>query len=450
MTECVRATLTPYQTNGKDLDESESIPFDFNPETLTLKVQSGEQKDRRRRGNQQVQNVGASTATLSFEAIFDMTRPASATDTRVREPEENDVRTKTGKIAALLQVEKKGKKPAPRRVRFCWGSFVFDGIVKSHSETFDYFSPDGVPLRSKVSVAIDEQDFRYSKEPRKAASQRASGGDAGNATANATGGGSSASDGARPPADLSLGIDIGLDVDVGLQAGAGIPLDAKSSFEVFGADAIEAGIGAAVDLGRSIGSAAGRALSSARSITSVAPGPWAPDGPTPGTAAAEIASLVHAQRAFGRSPTAPRRGAGQFSASRPVEPIASTTGGPSSARTGAPVTGEQARAISSTTPRPIPVVGSPPMTASGYATSTASPIFSIQHPRTPERITSGGTRPSWDPPTTEELRKAARPAKQPGATHSPGCGCASRCSCGGRGGGCSCGGDARHGGRPSW
>ena len=52
---------------GGELVETEkTIELDFNPETLTVRVQSGQEQDSKRRGNQQVQHVGNATATLSI------------------------------------------------------------------------------------------------------------------------------------------------------------------------------------------------------------------------------------------------------------------------------------------------------------------------------------------------------------------------------------------------
>src|SRR5690242_19060108 len=64
-----RAKLVPYDAGSKTLQTAKAIKFDFNPETLTLKVSTGQQQDKSRRGRQQVQSVGASSATLNFEAI---------------------------------------------------------------------------------------------------------------------------------------------------------------------------------------------------------------------------------------------------------------------------------------------------------------------------------------------------------------------------------------------
>ena len=58
-----RAKLVPFDAGGRNPQEARAIPLDFNPETLTLKVSGGEQRDRSRLGRQQVQNVGASKAT---------------------------------------------------------------------------------------------------------------------------------------------------------------------------------------------------------------------------------------------------------------------------------------------------------------------------------------------------------------------------------------------------
>ena len=97
-----RAKLVPFDAGGRDPQESRAIPLDFNPETLTLKVSGGEQRDRSRRGRQQVQNVGSSKATLSFECYFDSTRPRDddANDDAGGE-EMLDVRVRTNELGGL-------------------------------------------------------------------------------------------------------------------------------------------------------------------------------------------------------------------------------------------------------------------------------------------------------------------------------------------------------------
>ena len=43
----------------------------------------------------------------------------------------------------------------PRRpLRFVWGEFRFDGHVEALEETLDSFSPDGRPLRARLSLSL--------------------------------------------------------------------------------------------------------------------------------------------------------------------------------------------------------------------------------------------------------------------------------------------------------
>lgn len=132
MTQLSRALLIPFDDRAAAPNDAATIALDFNPETLVFRV--------------------AGVSTLSFEAIFDTTRPK---DTPADEPdgasiEQLDVRRRTGPIAALAR-------GAPKRVRFVWGSIVFDGVVEGYTEVLEYFSPEGVPLRSRVSVSMRER-----------------------------------------------------------------------------------------------------------------------------------------------------------------------------------------------------------------------------------------------------------------------------------------------------
>lgn len=414
---CVSASLIPYKTNGNDLDTGKEIPFDFNPETLALEVRSGEQSDRRRRGNQQVQHVGASTATLSFDAIFDMTRPSEQASQRPgaeqgegAQSEDLDVRRKTLPIALLLQVEKKGKKPSPRRVRFCWGNFLFDGIIKSYSENFDYFSAEGVPLRSKVSLRIEEQDFRYSVEPAEARQQqREPSANEAKEVAQSNGldslfdlsePGGSFSLRADLDVDLQLdvgfdvdvGVDVGLDADLGLQAGAGFSMSADAALDVFGSASLQANLGAGVDLGLALRGALG-----GRTAVATSGSAWAPAGPAPGTSAAEIAASVHQNRAFGRSTDVPRAGSGNFQASDAIrEPAVSAA----AERERLPGTRDPLDDLPAPLPAritpPLPVQGSPPLAPARYAPRRPEAAFARERERRPELPANTARRPSWE------------------------------------------------------
>jgi hypothetical protein len=304
-----RASITPFDEAGRTTQDDQKVPFDFNPETLTLKTSAGVARDKARQGRQQVQHAGATSATLNFEAVFDATRPRDNAGGRTATNEEElDVRQRTRPLALLVQApeaesgESGGDaQPAPRRVQFRWGSIVFNGLITSYQETFDFFSPGGVPLRSKVQITLTEQEFRYEIDSSERARARAAAGFAAGAGFSASfSAGFSASFSASFSAGLSLDAELGLSGNIGLSAGAGMSLSAEAAVDLFGAAALGTG-GAAV--GRS-GVGAGIATMGG-TVQALAPSPWAPEGPPPGSQAAGLAAVVAAQRASGLAVAAP-------------------------------------------------------------------------------------------------------------------------------------------------
>ena len=394
-----RAKLVPFDAGGRDPQEARAIPLDFNPETLTLKVSGGEQRDRSRRGRQQVQNVGASKATLSFECIFDSTRPRDGTDGDAGSGGEEmlDVRTRTKPIADLLQVYGSGREQAPRRVQFRWGTLIFNGVISQHQEVFDYFSPSGVPLRSKLSITLTEQEFRYEVSATDAAQRRQAVEQASaSARSQAAAAGAGSLMGGGSGLDLSAGFELsaglnldlnldmslsaqvglsaslGLSADIGVSVGAGIALDASAAVDLFG----PAALGTGADLGRS-----GVAIpqpSPGLAAAGVPPNPWAPDGPAPGSRAAGLAAVVSSQRA----------------------------GGAASAAT----------AGSGTRP-PLPVRGSPPL-ASLRTPAAGAPLFA---PRSAPTPAAGERRPPWE--TLPAAVSTTTPRPHTTACSCGGCGC---------------------------
>jgi hypothetical protein len=325
-----KASLIPFgdPPNANQPDAARAIPFDFNPETLTLKVSSGEARDAARRGRQQTQNVGASQATLSFDCLFDSTRPRSSDGpgSENGSVERRDVRRRTKAIADLLQVTEPGRQPTPRRVRFLWGSFSFDGVVSQHQELFDYFSAEGVPLRSKVTLTLTEKDFRYDVTAEQAAPLRDG--------AATLGSGSGAADAppSIPPgpeqrreaalaAILVPGVPRPSAVQIGRSFAAGIPLQAREALALFGSTALPAGAA----LPRAI-QASSSGLTTARTISTAQPGrptsPWGRDAAPAGSAAAGLAGRVVAQRQAGLDPgPAQRRPSDKPQAPAPTPPI---------------------------------------------------------------------------------------------------------------------------------
>jgi hypothetical protein len=339
----VRASIVPFDEAGKEPVEDEAVLFDFNPETLTLKTSAPQSRDGARQGRQQVQNVGTTSATLNFEAVFDSTRPRDGEDGRAPITEEElDVRVRTRPLALLIQsAESEGAsgdkkaQPAPKRVQFRWGSIIFNGLITSYQETFDYFAPGGVPLRSKVQLTLTEQEFRYEIDSKARAAEKAAGGpspqsarDAASAAgadslfdlslglsfglsvgfAAGFSAGFSADFSFGFEADFSLEAEFGLDVDIGLSVGAGISLSADVAVDVFGPEALGTGGATAGKAGISAKTAStgGSAAAEApKGSIAIAPNPWAPDGPAPGSQAAAITAIVIGNRAAGIALAAP-------------------------------------------------------------------------------------------------------------------------------------------------
>lgn len=398
----VKAKLIPFRDppNANAPDQAREIPFDFNPETLTFKVSTGQARDSARQGRQQTQNVAASQATLSFECIFDSTRPrdSDGANSLSSPVKDRDVRKRTKAIADLLQDVDPGKASVPRRVRFLWGEFLFDGVVSQHQETFDYFSADGVPLRSKVALTLTEKEFRYNVSAAQAAPLR----DGAVALASGPGGND------VPPAEgelqrqhAALAAVLAPDLrraspaEIGQRLGAGVSLRASEALALFGTAALPAGAALpSLSATGSAGLAAGLA-SSARRATPQAgrpSSPWGRDAAPVGSAAAGLAAAVVAQRQAGLDP------------------------GP----------GPNAR--QSDRPAPPPPISGHAHLRPRLALEPDPRLFPL--PQRPDRSPME-QRPSWEAQAWRRGRAASGAASPMQAAGGCGCGCQS-CCCGGR------------------
>lgn len=297
-----KALLIPFKPKATEPDETAKILFDFNPETLTLKVSSGQALDPSRRTRQQTQHVGDSNATLSFECLFDSTRPRdndqphaedASKDPDVLRFKEPDVRRRTAPIAQLLQIAELGEQPAPKRVRFLWGRFSFDGVVSQHQEVFDYFSAGGVPLRSKVTLTLTAKKFRYNRTPEQASEQSRATAENQAATPR-----SSSAEQALVAAVLP-GVAQPSQARIGQALAAGVSLGAREALDLFGAAALPAGL----DLSRSALAGAGdggSAVSPRRAPEAGQPASsWAREAAPPQSASAGLATQVASQRQGG-------------------------------------------------------------------------------------------------------------------------------------------------------
>lgn len=120
------------------------LPVQFNPSSLKLTVSNTIQDDKP--GNQGLQSIRKSATKLDVELFFDTTETGK------------DVREQT------TQLKKMGRPPTIKNpslpmVKFTWGVFSFTGVIESLQETIDFFSADGVPLRSTIQLGMQSLEL---------------------------------------------------------------------------------------------------------------------------------------------------------------------------------------------------------------------------------------------------------------------------------------------------
>lgn len=149
MTTSAIAKALLYKCSGSqepNEDDPAALKVQFNPVSLSYSVQNTLEK--KGKDAKAKQFVAQTTAKLEFDLVFDATHDGV------------DVRAQTDKVKKLLDPGSKeqNKDQAPPLVGLRWGTFRFRGIVESFKETLDFFSHDGVPLRSTVKLSLSAQD----------------------------------------------------------------------------------------------------------------------------------------------------------------------------------------------------------------------------------------------------------------------------------------------------
>lgn len=157
-----RAMLYPVDPKSgmPDPDKEKHQQVHFNPETLRLQRSNNLQADTRGKGanSQPSQHVDTSAAKLTLDLLFDTTVQHG------KDAANSDVTLITKKLADLYISPPKpasgGDPPAARGIIFLWGKFRFDGLVESMSETLEFFSAGGIPLRASVSLSLTENRYK--------------------------------------------------------------------------------------------------------------------------------------------------------------------------------------------------------------------------------------------------------------------------------------------------
>jgi Contractile injection system tube protein len=132
-----------------DPEPKGAFPVQFNPTSLKISQQNNVDAGGATTMTQRRQNPSSQSSTLSFDLEFD-------TAEEIGDGGPVDVRTKTMIIRQFTEpAGNKGKDPPPL-LKFIWGTFTFVGIVTQLTEDIDLFSPEGRPIRAKVSVTVKE------------------------------------------------------------------------------------------------------------------------------------------------------------------------------------------------------------------------------------------------------------------------------------------------------
>jgi hypothetical protein len=245
-----KARLVPLRT------PEQAIVVHFNPSSLVYTVENStaQPSGTPRRKQFAAQFSGKLTMDLQFDE----------TDYG------NDVRLTTNQVAMFMQSSanaarnKKGANAQAQPVlSFQWGSYEFKGTMESFKETIDFFSAEGVPLRSLVSITLARQDQDFDDAT---ASTSDVNGILGVLSPPAslvpTGQDDSVNkittQGGHPPAARQLGTDNGLESlrftdGAALNVNAGIQFNAAAGFSASASGVASASASTGVSLGASAG-----------------------------------------------------------------------------------------------------------------------------------------------------------------------------------------------------
>lgn len=146
------ALVKAYLEVVTGVNKGQKVIVHFNPQSLKVHYEtSGVTGSELLRQQTEEQGKPAQptgfTSTLTLDLVFDTTQNGQ------------DVRNTTLVLAHMLQPARDNSNPkAPlgvSLVRFCWGSFLFNGNITSMDETLDFFSEQGIPLRATVNLSMN-------------------------------------------------------------------------------------------------------------------------------------------------------------------------------------------------------------------------------------------------------------------------------------------------------
>lgn len=145
-----------WDENRQVSETGKKVSVQFNPQTLKVtfsnQLTGGDQG-----GGAAKQFVGKGSTKFSLELWFDVTIPWNGKG----EDPKGDVRNLTKEVVYFITPQPEGDKFLPPGLRFVWGTFLFDGIVESMDESLEFFSEEGKPLRSKMTLGVSQQEIQF-------------------------------------------------------------------------------------------------------------------------------------------------------------------------------------------------------------------------------------------------------------------------------------------------
>ena len=132
----------------------EGVPVQFNP--ASLRVTTTNQLD-----DAHANQVSKPTSfKLDVELLFDSTEDGSDIYRKTRAIRDAATSTARGAAASRSSSGSSGSGRSRRSashlelVTFTWGTTIYQGYIESLNETLDYWSSDGVPMRSTIQISI--------------------------------------------------------------------------------------------------------------------------------------------------------------------------------------------------------------------------------------------------------------------------------------------------------
>lgn len=121
-----------------------SLEVQYNPSTLNLSTSSGfiscKNPQTYSMQDHVVQSIDNGQLKLSFDLVID-------------NYDGWDVRKTIQGFLGMCFTE------SARKIGFCWGDMDFEGELNHIKASFDMFDEKGTPLRGKVHMEIEQQDF---------------------------------------------------------------------------------------------------------------------------------------------------------------------------------------------------------------------------------------------------------------------------------------------------